>query len=125
MRPMCRNSDSQMRLRKKSALERTPILECAAVMLNINYGHNMELMKNCKRLHDYAYFVNEVNQNLNKGYSYEKSVNLAMEHCEKSDILSNVSQEYQPWSVVVLLLFSKCKNIHQQFTRRYIWIGLS
>lgn len=59
-------------------------------MLNINYGHNMELMNKCRRLHDYAYFVNEVNQNLKKGYPFEKSIYLAMEHCEKSDILRDI-----------------------------------
>lgn len=59
-------------------------------MLNINYGHNLELLNKCKRLHDYAYFVNEVNQNLNAGYSYEKSLFLAMEHCEKNDILKDI-----------------------------------
>lgn len=59
-------------------------------MLNINYGHNMELMNKCRRLHDYAYFVNEVNQNLKKGYPFEKSIYLAMEHCEQSDILRDI-----------------------------------
>ncbi len=68
----------------------TVALECVAVMLNINYGHNMELMQKCRRLHDYAYFVNEVNQNLDKGYSYEKSINSAMEHCVKNNILKDI-----------------------------------
>ncbi len=50
----------------------------------------MELLGKCKRLHDYAYFVNEVNQNLQKGYPYEKSIYLAMEQCEESDILRDI-----------------------------------
>lgn len=70
--------------------QKTPALECIATMLNINYGHNLELLNKCRRLHDYAYFVNEVNQNLNAGYSYEKSLFLAMEHCEKNDILKDI-----------------------------------
>lgn len=70
--------------------QKTPSLECIAVMLNINYGHNMELMNKCKRLHDYAYFVNEVNQNLNGGHSHEESIKLAMEYCEKNDILRDI-----------------------------------
>lgn len=69
---------------------KTPALECTAVMLNINYGHNMELLNKCRRLHDYAYFVNEVNLNLKKGYPFEKSIYLAMAHCEKSDILRDI-----------------------------------
>lgn len=32
-------------------------LECEARMLNINYGHNKELMEKCRRLEEYAIFV--------------------------------------------------------------------
>ena len=41
-----------------------PVLECRARMININLGHNQELMEGCKRLWDYSYFIAEVNQNL-------------------------------------------------------------
>ncbi len=76
--------------KEANAPEKTPALECVAVMLNIHYGHNVELLNKCKRLHDYAYFINEVNQNLNAGYAYEESIHLAMEHCEKNDILKDI-----------------------------------
>ena len=59
-------------------------------MLNINYGHNKELLDKCKRLHDYAYFVSEVNTNTAKGYPYEKAIGLAMEQCVKNDILADI-----------------------------------
>ena len=32
-------------------------LECTAIMLNINYGHNRKLMEKCKRLEEYAIFI--------------------------------------------------------------------
>ena len=102
---------------KEGTLEKTPTLECVAVMLNINYGHNMELMKNCKRLHDYAYFVNEVNQNLHKGYSYEQSVNLAMEHCEKSNILADIIGK-QRSEVFNLLLNEFDKKAYERWIRK-------
>ena len=35
-------------------------------MLNINYGHNERILKACKRLHDYSYFMKEVNTGLDK-----------------------------------------------------------
>lgn len=35
-------------------------LECCATMLNINYGHNYELMEKCRRLEEYSAFVAEV-----------------------------------------------------------------
>ena len=30
------------------------VLECTATVLNINYGHNIETLNCCKRLHDYS-----------------------------------------------------------------------
>lgn len=32
-----------------------PALECTAIMLNINYGHNRKLMERCKKLEEYAF----------------------------------------------------------------------
>ena len=83
--------------------EKKPALECVAVMLNIHYGHNKELLDKCKRLHDYAYFVSEVNRNAAKGYSYEKAIGLAMEYCEKNDILADILGKHRS-EVLNLLL---------------------
>ena len=44
-----------------------PAVECRAMMLNINRGHNLELMKRCQRLWEYAEFIDEIRQNLKKG----------------------------------------------------------
>ena len=35
-------------------------LECSAIMLNINYGNNRELMEKCRRLEEYAIFIEMV-----------------------------------------------------------------
>ena len=40
-----------------------PDIEVKVTMININYGHNEELMQACKPLGDYAYFVNEARAN--------------------------------------------------------------
>lgn len=84
-------------------MAKEPALECVAVMLNINYGHNKELLAKCKRLHDYAYFVSEVNHNTAKGYSYRKAIGLAMEHCEENDILADILGKHRS-EVLNLLL---------------------
>ncbi len=84
----------------------TPALECVATMLNIHYGHNMELLNKCKRLHDYAYFVGEVNGNMSKGYSLEKSVELAMNKCEDNDILADIIGKHRS-EVFHMLLFDR------------------
>lgn len=62
-------------------------LELVALMYNINFGHNRELMEQCKILSDYAYFVSRVRCYSDKGYSIEKAVNLACAECIDEDIL--------------------------------------
>ena len=42
-------------------------------MLNINYGHNRELMEKCQRLKEYVIFVDMVRKNLAKGAPLERS----------------------------------------------------
>ena len=59
-------------------------------MLNINYGHNKRLLNACKRLHDYAFFVAEVNKNLAKEFTLELSIQRAIDFCIKQDILADI-----------------------------------
>ncbi len=68
-----RLSDSfDERLRKKSDIEVT------VKMLNINAGHNKELMGACKPLSEYSWFVERIKQN-NITNSLEDSVTLAIQ----------------------------------------------
>ncbi len=67
-----------------------PVLECRARMLNINYGHNKELLETCKRLHDYAYFIAEVNNNLDKKYTLRIAIDKAIDTCISKDILTDI-----------------------------------
>ena len=64
-----------------------PCLECTATMLNINCGHNEELMKGCRKLYEYAYLVDRVRCCLNQGLRLEAAINQAVEDCIKNDIL--------------------------------------
>lgn len=56
-------------------------------MLNINLGHNKELMEKCRALWEYAYFVNEVKENLKNGVPIENAVAEARKACIDKDIL--------------------------------------
>ena len=65
-------------------------LECTALMLNINRGHNQKLMEKCRRLWEYSEFIAEVNDNLAKGYSLKRAIATAMNSCIERDILADV-----------------------------------
>ena len=70
-----------------------PALECCARMLNINYGHNLKILKKCKRLHDYSYFIAEVNKNIDNGYSLRKAINDSIDICIEKDILRDILEK--------------------------------
>lgn len=61
-------------------------------------GHNKELMQKCRRLWEYASFVEQVNQNLDSGYSMERAVNTAIDTCillkSRSEVLLMFLTEY-------------------------------
>lgn len=65
-------------------------LECTAVMLNINYGFNRELMEKCQSLHDYSYFVEAVRQGIRVGKNLEEAVDDAISRSLKDGVLKDI-----------------------------------
>ena len=67
-----------------------PAVECIAKFVNINYGHNLELMEKCKRLNDYSYFVQCVREYLKQGYGQKEAVVRATDECIEKGILKDI-----------------------------------
>ncbi len=67
-----------------------PALECRVRVLNINPGHNEKLLQNCRRLLEYACFVETVNKNLDAGYRLEYALEQAIDDCIEKDILKDI-----------------------------------
>lgn len=72
-----------------------PAVECIARFVNINYGHNQELMNACKRLHDYSYFVECVRKYLRKGYTRKEATVCAVDECIRKGILEDVLRKHR------------------------------
>lgn len=65
-------------------------LECVATVLNINTGHNRQLMENCSLLWQYAFFVSKVRLYLERyPENLEGAVDMAVEECIEEDILAD------------------------------------
>ena len=73
---------------EKPPSDLTPCLECTSLMLNINYGHNRALMERCRRLEEYALFVDSVRKNLASGLPLEQAVSQSVDECIQKDILT-------------------------------------
>ena len=67
-----------------------PALECTAIMLNINYGYNRELMRKCQVLRDYSYFVEKVRKGMRKGKTLEEVVDNVIDHYMNEGVLKDI-----------------------------------
>ena len=64
-----------------------PAVEVTAVMININYGCNRELMRACKTLDDYAYLINEIRMRRQNDLPLDIAVDEAVRFCIEKNIL--------------------------------------
>ena len=61
-----------------------PIVELQVIMININYGHNKELLEKCKPLYEYSFFVHRIRFYISefekggKAYTLEDAVDRAI-----------------------------------------------
>ncbi len=68
----------------------TPDVEVIAHIININIGHNEELLNKCKVLCDYSVFNQRVREYMIEGMSKENAVEKAVDSCIEDDILGEI-----------------------------------
>ena len=93
-----------------------PAVECVARFVNINYGHNHELMDRCRRLHDYSYFVACVQKYLQQGYSLREAVVRAVDECIEKDILRDILVKNRA-EVIDMFLTAFDKKMYEEALR--------
>lgn len=78
-------------LRLSDSFERKEVradVELTVRVLNINYGHNRELMEKCRILEEYSHFVQITRQYMEKAADYKTALSDAIDYCIDHDILS-------------------------------------
>ena len=72
-----------------------PDIEVVAHMLNINYGHNKELMERCQKLKEYAQFIDIIRHYLreNEHWTNEQAISKAIDDCIQNNILRDILQK--------------------------------
>lgn len=97
------NGESEMKssdileLKLSDAFEDSSVksnFEWTATMININYGHNSELMRKCKVLSDYSKFVETVRR-FQKDNDLDMAISMAVDECIKLDILSEFLSKHR------------------------------
>lgn len=92
-------------------------LECKAVMLNINRGHNQDLLEKCRRLWEYSEFISEVNDSLVKGHSLKHAINDAMKNCIDRGVMRDILIKNRA-EVMHMLLTEYDEKKHMRTIRR-------
>lgn len=60
-----------------------------ATVVNINYGHNQELLNSCQALFEYSYLIQKIRDFLSHGMTLEAAVDSAVEDCIQNGILAD------------------------------------
>lgn len=93
-----------------------PAVECVAKVININYGHNQELLHSCKRLHDYSYFVARVREYIKFGCSHKEAVVRTVDECIDKGILDDVLRKHRA-EVEDMFLTTFDKKLYEEAIR--------
>lgn len=83
--------------------EQIPALECRVRLLNINAGHNAELMEKCRRLKEYAEFVALIRENIAQGVDVHEAIHMAMGQAMKKGLLADVLSRCETEVTTMLL----------------------
>ena len=106
-----------MELRLSDCFENTdneaPCLECTVTMLNINYGHNQELMKHCRRPEEYSIFVQCVREYIQAEPSVEDALEKAIDTCIHQDVLADFLKKHRA-EVTNMILTTYDKDLYEK-----------
>ena len=112
-----KNQPDSMELKLSDCFENTdneaPCLECTATMLNINYGHNQELMKHCRRLEEYSIFVQYVREYIQSEPSVEDALGKAIDTCIHQDVLADFLKKHRA-EVTNMILTTYDKDLYEK-----------
>lgn len=89
-------------------------LECEVRMLNINYGHNKELMEKCRKLEEYAIFVSRLREYA-KEYPnrLDIAITKAIDACIVAGILKDFLIKHKS-EVLEMVLYSFDKELYEK-----------
>lgn len=80
-----------------------PDVELKVRVLNINYGHNTDLMRKCRILEEYAKFVAVSREYTAKGEERKTALNKAIDYCISQNILADFLKKYRTEVLGMLL----------------------
>lgn len=92
-------------------------LDCHAVVLNINFGNNAEIMKKCKKLQEYAIFISRIRKYIGQNEQIEEAIDRAVTECIEEGILEEILRNNRE-EVASMLLTEYDEQSHLENERK-------
>lgn len=70
-----------------------PCVELKVRMININFGRNEKMMKQCRKLWEYSYFIDCMKQKLGEGMPLRKAMKRAIQQCIDQNVMADFLRE--------------------------------
>jgi hypothetical protein len=93
-----------------------PCLEFTVTVLNINFGNNKELLKQCYELEGYAFLIHQARENERQGMDYHDASEAAIDKCIEIDMLKDFLLKHRA-EVLDYMLTEYNEEIHYQVIR--------
>ncbi len=111
----CKEEELVQKLSESFEDESDGCMELTVRVININYGHNKELMEKCRPLYEYAVFVEEVRDNL-ETMELNAAVEKAVDDCINKDILKEFLIE-QKSEVIAMSIY----EYNEEYVRKSLY----
>lgn len=83
----------------------SPMLELTVKVININLPQNHSILKKCRPLYEYSWFIQKIKDYLKLGLERDEAIIHAVKDCEREGILADFVQEHG--SEVLNMLFTE------------------
>lgn len=123
-----KETEDRMELKLSDAFVR-PVsegeFEWTAIMLNINKGHNTELLHKCETLNDYSLFIDKIKEGIKSGMDIEPAVNEAVDWAIHNGVLSEYLSLHKSEVVGMILTEYDEKKVMENLKKESYEEGLA
>ncbi len=81
------NRDDRTVLKLSDSFHSQSDIELTVTMINVNYGHNAELLEACKPLKEYSYFIDRIRSHKKNTDTIESAIDLAIADLSDNSII--------------------------------------
>lgn len=88
-----------------------PAVECYATMLNINLGHNRELLEKCQKLKEYAIFIDGIRRRQEEGMPLNQATEETVNESIRNGVLEDILRKNRA-EVTEVVLYEYDEELH-------------